>query len=231
MGHVAWRHGLPAWRNPFERLYKTALVWEEHQGLIISITIWIHRIENLVQIILSNAHERALCWQVLVVHGRGDVVVCRDFAQIGVCTSLCFWMLRRVALELVGIRVLGHQIQATLSQLIQESRRAAHTGSTAAGPTEATRLATASFKHDVQQLRHLRPLEPQTILGDHETKLVPGRLHCQLHGEIITWPHVPVFVRQVNVPLLRNGKRCKPCSEEGDLACVLLPSNFTDAFC
>ena len=114
---------------------------------------------------------------------------------------------------------------------------AAHTRSTAAGPTEATRLpkrprfktqhtfaplprghaslATASFKpashrtvrslfgtaslpsrHHVQQLRHLRPLEPrdgvqrrisglakrgprtrpQTILRDHETKLVPGRL-------------------------------------------------------
>ena len=56
---------LPAWRNPFERpgttgghplqhpcnmqapLYKTALVWEEHQGLIVSITIWIHWIEHL----------------------------------------------------------------------------------------------------------------------------------------------------------------------------------------
>ena len=92
---------------------------------------------RLVQIILSNAHERALCWQVLkfkvshtfhdiedvlVVHGRGDVVVCCDFAQIGVCTSLLCVLLSCVGLE-VGTAA---SRSLCLSLARRNSRRTSH---------------------------------------------------------------------------------------------------------
>mmetsp|Transcript_34812 Transcript_34812/g.42934 ORF Transcript_34812/g.42934 Transcript_34812/m.42934 type:complete len:414 (-) Transcript_34812:284-1525(-) len=139
-------------------------------------------------------------------------------------------MLWSVALQLVGVGGLGHQIQSTIAQLIEKRRRTANTRSAATGPTQAASLFHARLEHHIQQLGQLRSLKPQTILRDHESKFIPRRLNCEFHHHVVTRPHVPMLVRQVNVPLLGDGEGSQPSCEERDLPRFLLPNDLVDAF-
>mmetsp|Transcript_7853 Transcript_7853/g.18029 ORF Transcript_7853/g.18029 Transcript_7853/m.18029 type:complete len:243 (+) Transcript_7853:221-949(+) len=209
-----------------EGRHEARLVWEEHDRLVVSITVRVQGVELLKERILSDAQQDLLLGKCLVVLRRCYVVEGGYLAQVRVGTSLSLGIFRRVAVQELCISILWHEVETALPQLLQQRGRAAHSGDALAGglavesPGREDVLRGSQVLwsagvccigvHHASELRQVRAFQAQPVLVDDEVELVSSSLYGELSRQRRSRPHGPMRVREVDVSLLCDGEGREP---------------------